>query len=262
MAQNQNLNGDNTDEMEIDLLEVLGEVWKHIGAVIIAALLCAIITLAFTIFFIRPKYQAGFTAFINNRSNSQESLDELNSADITAARNLTYTYAAIIKSRPVVEEALQRSNLSDKYGASGVSVSTSVETNTQLVNVTVLMTSPEEAYAVARAIAEVAQVAVAEIVEGSSMKIVSNAVMPTRQYSPNVRRNTMVGFLLGAVLAIIIIVLRLLLDNRVKSEQDLTRHFGISVIGTIPSFEVSQGSGYRYSNYGYGYGGKEKGGDR
>jgi len=46
MAQNQNLNGDNTDEMEIDLLEVLGEVWKHIGAVIITALLCAIIALA------------------------------------------------------------------------------------------------------------------------------------------------------------------------------------------------------------------------
>ena len=95
--------------------------------------------------------------------------------------NLQQNYLKIIESESFRQEymALLRdyvgrpsplyyaSRLSDKYGASGVSVSTSVETNTQLVNVTVPMTSPEEAYAVARAIAEVAPVAVAELLLSS-----------------------------------------------------------------------------------------------
>ena len=251
MGQNENPAVKNQDEIEIDLLELLRAIWSNIGLVIISALLLGIIALAVTIFFIKPTYRANLTAFVNNRT-SEQTMETIGSGDVTAARSLTYTYAAIIKSRPVIEDSLSRASLQSRYSYDSIknSITTSIEDNTQLDNVYVTLKSPEDAYMVAKAISEVAPAYVSNIVEGSSMKIVTNPVLPTTQYSPNPRKNMMIGILLGIVLMAAYIVIRELLDNRVKSEQELEEKFGLPIVGSIPNFKAaSSGKNYGYSSY-------------
>ncbi len=246
---NRNPGQKSNDVIEIDLREVFGALWSHLGSIIIAGLLCAIIALAGTMFLVHPTYRAGFTSYVNNK-NGTENTTTMQNSDVTASQSLTYTYAAIMKSRSVVEDALESAELTGKYTYADVSgaISTSTETNTQLLNLYVTLEDAEDAYQLASAIADIAPDYVSDIVEGSSMKIVVEPNLPISPYSPNTKKNTAVGFAVGAVLMILWVLFRMITDNRIKGEAQLEEKFGIPVIGSIPNVdEARKGkSGYAY----------------
>ena len=89
--------------------------------------------------------------------------------------------------------------------------------------------------------------------EGSSTKIIDYAKVPEEPSSPSRAKNTVLGFLVGAVAAVLFVTLRFLLDVRVKDEEDLTSLFNLPVLAQIPTF-VPDGTKRRGS---YGYGGGE-----
>ena len=258
MAQITEAKIEKAEELEIDLGELLQTVWENIGKILIATLIGGIIALAYTMFLVTPTYRSTFTAFVNNRAE-QGGQEAVASGDVTAARGLTYTYASIMKSRPILEDALNRTGLTEKYTYSALrsAVSTSIEENTQLVNYNVQLESPEDAYQIAKAISEAAPYYMAEIVEGSSMKIVANPVLPTSWATPNVKRNLLLGLVIGALAMLAFVVIRDLLDTRIKSEQELEQRFGVPVVGTIPNFEAAaHGDGSRYYSHYQKKGGK------
>lgn len=238
------------DVIQINLSDVLRTIGANFGQILLVALLFAIVTLAVTIFVIKPTYRSYFTAFVNNRTTASEDTQTLQSGDVSAAQSLTYTYASIMKSRPVVEDALKKANLSSEYEYKDISdeIDTEIEQNTQLVTVYVTMGSAEEAYQLSKAIAEIAPDYIASIVEGSSMKVVTKPVMATQPYSPSAKKNTAVGFVIGLVLMMIIVVIRSLMDTRIKDAQELEARFSIPIIGTIPNYEQAE----------HGHSGKER----
>ena len=230
---------------DIDLLDIVRILWCNLGRIILMGLICSIVVLLITIFLIQPTYRARFSVYVNNR-NAAGTADTLGSSDIIASQSLAKTYAKIILSRPVVEAAMERSNTNKSYDYESIKngVSSSVEEDTQLVNVSVVMASPEDAYNLANAIAEVAPDYVAEVVEGSSMKVVTSPVLPTKQYTPRPRKNVIIAMTIGMLIMAIYIVIRNLTDNRVKSDIDLEERYGIFIIGTIPNFFEKDNSGY------------------
>ena len=156
------------------------------------AILCAVGIFLVSAFVIEPTYRSSFVAFVNNRTINSDNTQSLQSGDINASQNLTYTYASIIKSRPLIEEALQKAGLDDKYSYNDVSggIATDIEQNTQLLSVYVTTKSADESYQLANALASIAPNYIANIVEGSSMKVVTSPIKPTYQYSPNVTKNS------------------------------------------------------------------------
>ena len=57
--------------------------------------------------------------------------------------------------------------------------------------------------------------------------------------------NSAVGGVVGLVIAVIIVLLRSLLDNTVKSEEELKDRFDVPVLGEIPDFYESKKKGAR-----------------
>lgn len=248
--------------IQINLTDVFRTIGANFGKILLVALIFAILTLAVTMFAIKPTYRSYFTAFVNNRTSSSESTQTLQSGDISAAQNLTYTYASIMKSRPVIEDALKKAGLDSKYEYKDISdeITTDIEQNTQLVTVYVRTGSAEESYQLSKAIAEIAPDYIANIVEGSSMKVVTAPVMATQQYSPSVTKNVAIGFILGMLLMMIIVVVRSLMDTRVKDAAELEARFGLSIIGTIPNYEqAAKGNGSKERYY---YRAQNRKGDR
>ena len=96
------------EEIQIDLLQLLGVLWDHIVSLIIVTFVGALVAFCVTFFFISPKYRSGFTAYVNNKSESTaRAADSLSSGDTSAQQQLTRTYASIIISRPIIESALK-----------------------------------------------------------------------------------------------------------------------------------------------------------
>lgn len=223
---------------EIDLLEIGRAIWSKFWFVILLTLLGAALAFGVTNFLIHPTYRSGFTAYVNNHaSGAENNVSSLNSGDTAASQTLAQTYASIIKSRPVVEDAMDRISMNVNYDDIAEDITTEVDTDSQLVTLDVTMENATDARNLARSIARVAPKYVASIVEGSSMKIVSSPILPDRPYAPSIPKNTAVGAIIGCLLAMVIIIIRHLTDDRIKSVEALEEKYGISVIGTIPNFD-------------------------
>lgn len=236
---------------QIDLANLFKAICNNIRMILSVAILCAVGIFLVSTFVIEPTYRSSFVAFVNNRTINSDNTQSLQSGDINASQNLTYTYASIIKSRPLIEEALQKAGLDDKYSYNDVSgsIATDIEQNTQLLSVYVTTKSADESYQLANALASIAPNYIANIVEGSSMKVVTSPIKPTYQYSPNVTKNSVIGFLIGLLVMIFIVVIRNLIDTKIKDAQELETRFDLSIIGTIPNYkQATKKHGYYYQS--------------
>jgi capsular polysaccharide biosynthesis protein len=99
--------------------------------------------------------------------------------------------------------------------------------------------NPENAYLIANAIADIAPTKIVELMDGSSVKVVDYAELPTVPTSPNVLKNTVIAAVLGFVLSVGIVLLRYLLETNIKGEDDIKRMFPeIPVIGVVPEITI------------------------
>ena len=104
---------------------------------------------------------------------------------------------------------------------------------------------PELSAAICNAVAKVAPQVLTEVVGAGTAKAIGTAHVPTAPSSPNVLMNSAVGGVVGLVIAVIIVLLRSLLDNTVKSEEELKDRFDVPVLGEIPDFYESKKKGAR-----------------
>ena len=76
-----------------------------------------------------------------------------------------------------------------------------------------------------------------ESVEAGSVKVISSAAVNPTPVSPNVGRNTMLGGVLGLVISVGIILLAVLLDNKIHTEDDVAKYLDLAVVGVIPEYQ-------------------------
>ena len=225
-----------TQNGEIDLAVLLKIFWKKLWLILLVAIFCATTAGVITRVFIAPTFESGFTAFVNNKAESGNQTTVTN-ADTSAAESLANTYAEILRSRPMLESAAKRAGIDKSYKELNSMVATHIQSNTQLVDVKVTAGSPEEAFSLAKAISEIAPDYLSDIVEGSSMKVVSKPVKNTQKVGPSMSRNGMLGAILGALAVMICLVVIEITDNRIKSQRELEETYGYSVVGVIPSLD-------------------------
>ena len=107
---------------------------------------------------------------------------------------------------------------------------------------------------IANTVAKILPDRIAEIVDGTSVRIVDYAIIPSRRSGPNIVKNTAMGILAGAVLCCAVIVLRFMLDGnskeRSKSSDDLhTMYPSVMVLAMIPDMRVPEKKNGYYSSY-------------
>ena len=105
---------------------------------------------------------------------------------------------------------------------------------TEVFSIEVTSADPEEAERIANCVAEVLPDRIAEIVEGSSVKIVDYAIVPSEKSSPSISRYTLLGILLGAVASCGVIVLLYLFDEQIRDEDYVRDTFQLPLLAAIP----------------------------
>ena len=245
--QNLQPRPDRETVITIDLMKLIRSLLQHWWLLLIAAVLFGVGFFAGTHILIAPTYRSGFTAYVNNRIDSN-STESVSSSDITASENLTSTYAVIISSQPNVEAALEEAGMTCTFDEAIEWISIDAVDDTQVIQVSVTAEDPDTAYQLAQALEEVSPDYVAEIVEGSSMRIVASPNYPDEIYAPDYLRNALLGAVLGLFLAAAYIILRDLTDRRIKSAEALQERFDVPIVGIIHDLNSTGQGGY----YGYG----------
>ena len=243
----------NVSSEEVNILPLFLTVLRKFWLIILVAVITGAAFFGVTKSFITPTYRSSFTAYVNNKSQFNNIQDTLTIGDITAAEQLVQAYSKAIQSRTVLSDAASSIGLTDDFSDIESRVSTVVENETFIITVYVIDTSPNGAYNLAKSIANTAPNKVADIFEGSSMKIIDSPQIPTTIYKPSYIKNTAIGFLLGAFAAVGFIIIRFLTDDKVKNESDLESRFSIPVVGVIPDMLSSSKNGHNYYDYEYAY---------
>lgn len=249
------------DEMEIDLLELAKALWHKALVIILAATIFGAATFAGTFFFISPKYEATASFYVNNSSFSFGSTSfSISSSELTAANSLVSTYLFILNSRTTMEDVISDAGLVYDYEELSEMITASEVTGTSAFTVTVTSESPTEAELIANTIARLLPDRIAEIVDGSSVRIVDYAIIPAHRASPSYFKNTAIGILVGGFLAAAIVAGQFIIktqnDEVIHSSDELRELYpDIPVLALIPDMRLSEKKGYYYSAY-YGDSGK------
>lgn len=248
------------DEIEIDLLALFKVLWSKALVLVLTALIAGAATFAVTAFLIKPKYEATAAMYVNNSSFSFGSTSfSISSSELTASNSLVATYIFILESRTTLEDVIAAANLSYDYEELSDMITTEAVTGTAAFNVTVESESPVEAELIANTIAKLLPDRIAEIVDGSSVRIVDYAIVPAHRSSPSFVKNTALGVLLGLFLSAAVVTVKYIVDEQtndvITSADDLKALYpDIPVLALIPDMRLSNKKGYYYSSY---YGGKE-----
>ena len=109
---------------------------------------------------------------------------------------------------------------------------------TRILNITVTSKDPVEAAAIANEFHEAASQYVADVMITDKPTVLSVALVPEKHVSPSTVKNAMLGAMLGTALSCGYLVVRFLLDDKVKSAEDITKLTGMPVLAEVPIFNV------------------------
>ena len=237
-------------EYEIDLLELLRAWWSHILAIVLTAVVCAGIALGGTLVFVTPTYKANALMYVNSSDISLAgSKLSISASDLSAAKSLVDTYIVIMNTRTTLNEVIEKSGVSYTYEQLKGMISASSVNSTEIFSVEVTSTDPQEAELLANTIATVLPEKISAVVDGCSVRIVDNAVVPVRRAAPSYTKNTMLGFLLGAVLACGVVTVAFLMDDKIHNGDYLIDTYKLPVLATIPDLTSDDSANGYYSSY-------------
>ena len=231
--QNAAMTDDDYDT--IDLLEVLQVVRQHILVIILVTAIAAVAGFGVSRFVMVPQYQASALMIVNTR---QDTTANVTSDQINSATKLVSTYSIIIKSDTVLQQVINNLGLSLTYNELKERVNVTAVDETQVMQITVQSDNPEWARQVCEQITAISPNVILESVEAGSVKLISQASVTPDPVSPNVMKNTAIAALLGLVGSVGIVVLRELLDNKIKSEDDVRKYLDLPVMGVIPDYDM------------------------
>ena len=154
--------------------------------------------------------------------------------DVRLDQKLVGTYTEIIKTRSIANMVIENLDLDLTYEDFRDMVSVKTKNDTEIFEVSVIDTIPERARDIANETSNVFKNSIPDIMRIDNVNILAEAVVAVKPYSPNIIKNTIIGFLLGIIISIFVEIIRLLTDTTIKTSEDISKEFGLTVIGMIP----------------------------
>ncbi|WP_026524906.1 MULTISPECIES: YveK family protein [unclassified Butyrivibrio] len=226
------------DVIEINLGELfavlLGKAWLIISSGVFFALLCLFISK----FVLTPLYSSTTKIYILNKEEGAT----VTYSDVQISTQLTQDYAQLIKSRYVLEEVIQTLHLDMDYDEFSDYVSIGTPDDTRIVAITVRDSDPMMAMKEANCVREVASKHIQNVMDIDAINIAELANMPTEKYSPSAKRWGMIGGLAAVLVVSAIIILGYLMDDTIKSSDDIEAYLGLSTLAMIPAITEDQNS--------------------
>lgn len=232
---------------ELDIRRLVSLLWRKSWLIGLTALLCAVLTFLGSFYLITPKYESSTMFYVNNNSGlSIGSITGISSSDITSSRSLVDSYIIILGSRQTLQAVMDYAGVFMDCEDLQKMISAEAVNGTEIFRVTVTSPDPYEAERLANAVGEILPKKIGNIVEGTSAKIVESAIVAEEPSSPNYLVNTVLGFLVGLILCVSVIVLYELFDVIVRSEEDIQLCCPHPVLAAVPDMTVQTKGGYYY----------------
>lgn len=224
------MNSSENNTIEIDVLDLLKKLWQKKALIIFAAVFCGMLALLGSVFIIRPTYTSSTRIYVVNQTTA----NNITTQDLQAGSYLVNDYKEIITSDSVVNEVIQKEGLALTVQKLHSMISVSIPSDTRIITISVNSNDPQEAQRLANSLREVAAEKIKAVTKVEDVTTIEEAKLPEFPSSPNIRRNAILGFLAGGFLAVMVILLVEVLDDRVRRPEDIEDVMGLVLLGVVP----------------------------
>ncbi|MGN1377018.1 MAG: YveK family protein [Dorea sp.] len=232
MNQNNMMNnGINDDEIVIDLAELLLALKSKIHLILLSGILIALLAFAGTKYLITPMYTSVTKMYVLSK---QDSSSGVTYSDLQTGTQLTKDYAELVKSRPVLEKVISVLNLDMSTDELAGNISVETPTDTRILSISVENANPKEAKEIADALRETVSNQITKIMHVESVETIEDGNLPTKPSSPNLKKNMILGGVLGVFLAFAIFLWGFIRDDSIKTPDDVEQYLGLNVLTSIP----------------------------
>ena len=219
--------------VEIDVLSLVKTLWRRKFLIVVTAFVIAIVALGYSTFIIKPNYTSTTRIYVVNRQANENST--LTNQDLQAGTYLVKDYKEIILSQDVLAKVIDDLKLNVQPSALVKKINVTVPTDTRIVSIAVSDGDAKEAARIANSLRQIAAEKIIAVTKVSDVTTLEEAEVPNFPSSPNIRRNTLIGFLAGGVLISVVILVVEVLDDRVKKPEDVEEALGITLLGVVPN---------------------------
>ena len=221
----------NHNEIEFDVFALLRLLWRKKAIIIIVAIIFGAAGFLATKFLISPTYTSSTKIYVVAQQASDA---KITTQDLVAGDYLVKDYSEIIKSTSVLNEVIAEENLSMTSSDLARKISVTIPTNTRIVTISVVDADPKNAVRLADAIRQVAAEKIIEITKVSDVTTMEEAVEPLGPSGPNVMRNTILTFAMGALVSIVLVFVFELLNDQVRKPEDIEEAMKLPLLAVVP----------------------------
>lgn len=177
-----------------------------------------------------------------NENNSVEVVRSSNTSKMNYTRSMLPTYITIMETNEFNTRVI--SDLNEAYNSNFSSsildgaIEIEILNDTAIFQITVTTTDPELSYKIAKQL----ETTVPKIMKEKNQGLVrasveDRAIKATTAGSKGYAKKMLFSTLIAIALSAAYVVLRTLLDVRIKSSDELTEKYNIPVLGSVPNFE-------------------------
>lgn len=227
-----------------DLWDVFAQKWWVIVLAAVGGVMvfCMIRYITFT-----PQYESTATLYIL-RQNEKEAVMQTDS-DFSLALKVVNDCTYLLKSHAVVDEVIERADLEISYKDFAKTITTTNPENTRILEVTVAADTPENAKRIVDMLCEIGQERIADAMGFQQVNLFEYG---TLEYEPCNRIRKIKMVLVGIMIAAVVyaaFLLRFMLDDRIRTDEDIEKYLHLSVLGDIPNENEEKRNGH-YGYYG------------
>ncbi len=222
------MNQDNTKSVEIDVLALLHKLWTKKLLILFTAFYFAAFSFLGTYFFIQPTYTSTTRIYVVNQATDNKNLS---AQDLQAGTYLANDYKEIITSNDVLSEVIKDEKLNLSEAELSKMVSVNIPTDTRLISISVKAKTGQDAQVLANKVREVASKKIKTVTKVEDVTTLEEAKLPS---SPNIKRNVLLGAILGGFVAIVAVLVREVLDDRIRRPEDVEDVLEMTLLGIVP----------------------------
>lgn len=217
---------------EIDLIEVFFALLNQWKALALAAIIGGLLMVAYHTLFVIPTFQAATEMYITNN----DSVISLQDLQIGSA--LTEDYKSIITSRAVLNRVIDDLQLNTDYKGLRRLIEVENPSGTHILRTRVTTTDAELSRNIANSLLNESIDRIYQVVGTSAPTIIdyseSEAV---EEVTPSMLRFAVIGAFVGMLLVMVFVVIRMLMDSTIKSDDDVEKYLKLPVLAAVPYYD-------------------------
>lgn len=224
-------------KMGVDGRKLYDSVMQHIVVILLAGVAAALGVALITQLFLKPQYESETKMYVLTKQSS----GTLTNGDMEASTALAKDFAEMVTSRTVVEKVIAQLSMDEDYEILLQNVNVITSSDTRVITITVTDNDPYRAAQIADCLRDESAEHIQQVMNAETVNVVEKANIPDDKVSPSLMKNTFAGALGGIILALLIVLLMAVMDDTIKTSEDIEYYLNISALGVIPMIQTGNG---------------------